>query len=661
MKSAAQKHSGFTPMLKNVFRRNILSLILAPLVTLFVTSIIITSNLNMKPSEVEDITVNFSLLLSSVLAVFAFIISLIVAYTLYRELFSRRASDFLLAMPVKREAYYNANFLFGVINIALSYIITFAVSVFLIKSDLVYPTKFYIFDVAFFSKLLLMSFFAVVAVFALFIVSAVISGRKWHYFVISYFVVSGGFKVATGLSDYVNTIWGFALERDYSFIVSPLISLVSSVNDRIKDMIPILIALVVQIVVVYTAGLIAFKHRKAEVAETTVFGKILPIIIITVFLLSNVFSFFSFSANIFISIIAAFISIIISVLIITALFYRKPFNKLTLTSLALSVGITAMIICCVEFIPKATGYIDYVPEISEVESVTVDASDDAWDMPRSLGLLTDTLIFYYDDGLGEYEKTRYTFNLSTDEAKAAVSALHKKMASEEAKNKYYDVDTYEYDATNGIKLEYKLKNGKTVVRHYMVNASVASDEFAAVLKTDECLNQIAPANMGNDILFVEVSPYYPPDSTYDYWEDTYTIDEDENEDVETNYLKLDDYSAFLECIKKDLKKTDYNYTLLYENGFDSEYYKQWDENSMYYGERKDAVCTLTFYTLKANAPEEEKAKMLKMSPEEMQAYDNKRVEESGFELDFLLESCAYHFAKSDNNTMKFIESKGYKF
>ncbi|MDE6110944.1 MAG: hypothetical protein K2F65_03395, partial [Eubacterium sp.] len=436
MKSAAQKHSGFVPMLKNVFRRNILSLILSPLFTLFITSIIITSMLSIKPVEVEDITGKFSLFLSSMLAVFSFVISLIVAYALYRELFSRRASDFLLAMPVKREAYFNANFLFGVIDIALSYLFPFAASVFLIKSDLIYPAKFYIFDVAFFAKLMLISFFATVAIFALFIVSAVISGRKWHYFVIGYFVASCGFRAATALSDYINTIWGFALERDYSFIVSPIASLMYSVDDKIKNMLPIIVALIAQTIIAYTAGLIAFKRRKAEVAETTVSGKILPFIIITAFLLANVFAFFSFNANLPLSIISAFISMVISVLIITALFYRKPFNQLTLTSLVTSVVLTAIIVCCVEFIPKATGYVDYVPEASEVESVTVEANDGTLNIPGSVGLLTDALFSYYDDGLGMYNEPEHSFNLSTDEAKAAVSALHKKMASDEAQNRY---------------------------------------------------------------------------------------------------------------------------------------------------------------------------------------------------------------------------------
>ncbi|MDE5605149.1 MAG: ABC transporter permease [Eubacterium sp.] len=658
MKSAAQKHSGFAPMLKNVFRRNILSMILSPLFTLSITILVIIDMLSLKPTETQDITDVFSLIVSSLLAVFSAIIALIFVYTMYRELFSRRASDFLLAMPVKREAYYNANFLFVLINIILCFAIPFAASLFLIKSNLVYPAKFYVLDVAYFAKFMLIALFATVAILALFVVSAVISGRKWHYFVISYFILSCGFRMAMGLTSYVNTIWGFVLERDYSFIVSPYASLLYSADDRIKNIVPILAALAAQVAIAYAAGLIAFKRRKAEVAETTVSGKILPFVIITAFLLANVFAFFSLDANIVVSVVIEIIAMAIAVIIITALFYRKAFNKLTLTSLITSVVITIMVVLCVELTPKATGYVDYIPEASEVESVTVEVKDNFITMPVSMGFITDLLESYYDDGLGMYDEFEHVFNLSTDEAKDAVSALHKTMISDKAQSKGAVAVMFDgYDAANNVRLKYKLKNGKTVTRSYTAYASLASDAFADVLQTDECLNQISPVNFGKDVLFLEISPYLSPI----YEDEMLTEETAKTDDISYSYLKLDDFSAFLECVKKDLKKTDYVYTLLTENGFSPEYYKEWNDEMINFGERKDAVCTITFYKFKADAPKEEKAKMIKMSPEDMQAYDEKRVQDSDYELEYLLDSFSYSFAKSDNNTIKYLKSKGYKY
>ena len=665
MKSAVQKQSGFAPMLKNIFRRNILSLILAPLITLLITLMFTTSILSIDPLSVKDITFEFSSYLAITLAVISFVIALIVVYTLYRELFSRRASDFLLAMPVKREAFFNANAFFGVVIIALSYVIPFAASVFLIKSDVIYPAKLFTFDVGVCAKLLLISFLASIAVLSLFVVCAAISGRKWHYFVLSYFTVSSALGLSTGLTNYLDTIWGFMIEYDYSFVVSPVAAVTISVDDKLNNMPAIIVALLALTVIMYAAGLIAFKHRKAEVAETTIFGKILPFTIITVFLLGDAFAALTLLNKLYINIIIAIVAMILCTLIITALFYRKPFNKLTLTSLAASIAITAIVICCVEFAPKATGYVDYVPETSEVESVTVKTDGNYVNM-QSLGIFSD-LFFgsYYYDGLGMYNETEPAFNLSTEDAKSAVLALHKKMASEEAHDRFYDDETYEYDAVNVIKLEYKLKNGKTVVRTYTINASIARDEFAAVLKTDECLDQISPMNLGNDIIFVTVEHYDGTD-VYDYTEEDYfeVIDED-YDDVVNNYdsLVLDDYSALLDCIKKDFKKTDYDDVILSENGFDPDYFKQWSEDILdsETGEAAETGFSLAFYSFNENATEEEKAKMLKMRPEEMINYDMQRVTDSGYELDYLLENCTYNFTESDNNTIKYLESKGYKF
>ena len=98
MKSAMQKHSGFTPMLKNVFRRNVLSLVLTQLFTLFIILIIAVDMLSKKPLKVENITLIYGSDLSSYINLLLFTVSLIVVYILYRELYSRRASDFLLSM-----------------------------------------------------------------------------------------------------------------------------------------------------------------------------------------------------------------------------------------------------------------------------------------------------------------------------------------------------------------------------------------------------------------------------------------------------------------------------------------------------------------------------------------------------------------------------------
>lgn len=636
MKSAMQKHSGFTPMLKNVFRRNILSLVLTQLFTLFIILIIAVDMLSKKPLKVENITLIYGSDLSSYINLLLFTVSLIVVYILYRELYSRRASDFLLSMPVKREAFFNANALFCLINIVLSYVISFSVSVFLIKSNIVYPAKFYIFDVSLFASILGMSFLSTVSVFLVFAVCAVISGRKWHYFALSFFAVFGVFAAASGLLDYIDTIWGFKLDYDYSFIVSPIALLQFSVNENLDNMAAIIIVFIVQIAVTYLAGVIAFKHRKAEVAETTVFGKVLPFAIITVFLMAEAFMSLNLANRLYIKLLAALIAMVLFVLIITALFYRKPFNKLTIASLITSVAVTAVVVLCVELAPKSMGYVDYVPEAGEVESVTVETGNHYRNVHR-IDIFDDFLYESVGHGIGYYNASNNVFNLSTDEAKAAVERFHKKIASNEAKDRFYDNKTYEYDAVTGIRLKYKLKNGKTVVRTYSVNASFASREFAAILKTDECLEQIMPVVLGNDILFATVDNC---DFVYNY----------------IQCLQLEDYEPLFECIKKDIKKREHEYNLLIDNGFTAAYYEKWDEDYGYYLENEDSVYLVTFYRFSEFATEEEKEKLLKMIPNEMLSYNEKRMTESNYMLDSLFDEYNLIVEKEDNNTISCLEN-----
>lgn len=636
MKSAMQKHSGFTPMLKNVFRRNILSLVLTQLFTLFIILIIAVDMLSKKPLKVENITLIYGSDLSSYINLLLFTVSLIVVYILYRELYSRRASDFLLSMPVKREAFFNANALFCLINIVLSYVISFSVSVFLIKSNIVYPAKFYIFDVSLFASILGMSFLSTISVFLVFAVCAVISGRKWHYFALSFFAVFGVFAAASGLLDYIDTIWGFKLDYDYSFIVSPIALLQFSVNENLDNMAAIIIVFIVQIAVTYLAGVIAFKHRKAGVAETTVFGKVLPFAIITVFLMAEAFMSLNLANRLYIKLLAALIAMVLFVLIITALFYRKPFNKLTIASLITSVAVTAVVVLCVELAPKSMGYVDYVPEAGEVESVTVETGNHYRNVHR-IDIFDDFLYESVGHGIGYYNASNNVFNLSTDEAKAAVERFHKKIASNEAKDRFYDNKTYEYDAVTGIRLKYKLKNGKTVVRTYSVNASFASREFAAILKTDECLEQIMPVVLGNDILFATVDNC---DFVYNY----------------IQCLQLEDYEPLFECIKKDIKKREHEYNLLIDNGFTAAYYEKWDEDYGYYLENEDSVYLVTFYRFSEFATEEEKEKLLKMIPNEMLSYNEKRMTESNYMLDSLFDEYNLIVEKEDNNTISCLEN-----
>lgn len=645
MESAAYRHSGFVLMLKNVFRRNILYLILTQLFALIITTIVTMGKLDLKPLESTDITPGYSMFLSSVLEMFSFVITLIAVYILYRELFSRKASDLLLSMPIKREAFFNANAFFCVLNITLLYVNSFIVSVFLIKSDVIYPAKFYIFDIAVFAKLFLISFLFSISVFTLFTVCAAISGRKWHYFILCYFSVFSVYGVAIGFSNYINSIWGFAIDYDYSFIVSPVASAMVSVNEKLKNILVLVIVLIVQIAIVYAAGLFVFKYRKSEVTETTISGKILPFIMITAFLLSGAVIVLSFSNHFYLNLMLALIVMILSMLIITALFYRKPFNKLTLTSLIVSFCITAIAVFCVDVIPRVTGYVNYIPETSKVECVTIEMSD--FDKTQSVSLLSDFFSLpYTSDDYYIYNRKSYT--VSTDEAKSAVSVLHKKLISDETIYEYYnDNDEYTYDTINKISLKYVLKNGKTVLRTYCVNASSVYNEAAEFFKTDECLKKLPPMNFENeDVLFIIAD-----------------FSDDNRKNIQ--YIELDEYKTLMEAIEKDIKNySSKDFVLRMSTGFSADFYNDEDFDDNYFlgdFEEPNLLFKITIDKFSDSATKEHKEKMRRMSPDEMIKYDNDNVIKNNYKVDYLLDYTVVNVRKSDKNIIRYFESLGYKF
>ncbi len=261
----------FLPMLKNTFRRNMAHLIVTQIIILLVTISSLRSFLSLKPYEVLDITTKYSLSIEN----------FILADTVFREIYSKRAADFYFSMPVKRGTYYNTNMLFGAINIALAYVISFVLSVIVIKTDIIYPSKFYIFDISHFARVMFISFLAILAVLAVFMLCAVVSGKKWHYVLLSLIAVLFSFVGIIEFIGYINTIWGLWIDISKAWIVSPLGVLLSNVEEISAGQTAILCTVaIIQFLIAYVIGFIVFKKRKAEVAEFTLAGRIIPAIMI---------------------------------------------------------------------------------------------------------------------------------------------------------------------------------------------------------------------------------------------------------------------------------------------------------------------------------------------------------------------------------------------
>jgi len=68
------------------------------------------------------------------------------------------------------------------------------------------------------------------------------------------------------------------------------------------------------------------------------------------------------------------------------------------------------------------------------------------------------------------------------------------------------------------------------------------------------------------------------------------------------------------------------------------------------------VYLVTFYRFSEFATEEEKEKLLKMIPNEMLSYNEKRMTESNYMLDSLFDEYNLIVEKEDNNTISCLEN-----
>ncbi|MDE6124647.1 MAG: ABC transporter permease [Eubacterium sp.] len=617
--------------------------IVTQIIMLLVTISTIRGFLSLKPYEVLDITTNYSLNIAGSFSVLFVLESFILAVTVFREIYSKRASDFYFSMPVKRGTYYNTNMLFGVINIALAYVISFVLSVIVIKTDIIYPSKFYIFDISHFARVIFISLLAVLAVFAVFMLCAVVSGKKWHYVLLSFIAVLFSFVGIIELIGYINTIWGLWIDISKAWIVSPLGVLLSNVEEISAGQTAILCTVaIIQFLIAYVIGFIVFKKRKAEVAEFTLAGRIIPAIMIigclvTVFFINlNVVDIPLYSR-----IISGIIAAAVITVILTAICYKKAITKGALKCLGGAVIITAIVIACVELVPSAD-YIKYVPEASEVDSVTI-YNDVDYSNPDITDLLYGSAFYgYYDD---YSDDSVHTYTFSSDEAKKRFYDFHKKIVADETQNNAYGDDYYNY-GDHSIKIKYNLKNGKTVTRSYCVGTHDVYKEYVALMKTDEGLNQLEPFNLESDsVLFAYLSNY----------DDYYYVDYESDDDFST-FITLDEYHTLFDKMKNDRMNDSTRKFIEYT---DSGFY-MWYVDYEDYDEPEETVSRLILYTFSDSVSQEEREKLSEMTPDEIINYEDMHMLNSDYNAPRILETYEFIFDGNDKETNSYLNELGYK-
>ncbi len=619
--------NNFSAVLKNNFRRYAALFIVFQIFAVLFSGFLISfyaDSYDGSYNSTNNITNTFSDICMPLFAFFCSIEAFILVAVMFRGIYSKRASDFYFSLPVKRGAWFNADFLFGVISFAVSYAIFCISSIIVINSNMLRQFRFVNLEAGCFLKYAFMSFTALIVVYTVFVMCAVIAGRMWQYILLSFISSLALYAGAAGFICYLNTVYGFWLNLENSYIASAVSLAFSGISDF--SVLKFFLAAAVQFAVFYVVGYLSFKKRKAEVAENKLSGKLLPIVLTVTCFLAEIFVCLGIGNEVAFSgrIIAAIIMVSVTALILSAVFFRKAFSKPVFISLLGAVILSALTIFSVQLIPEKI-YVNVAPEADEIEAVSI------YDY-NALGSSDITDLLYginYLNISDESEVRNYKF--LTDEAKEKAVELHKKLLSEKTRNNSNGFDEGG-DTTLGI--EYRLKNGKTIRRVYTVLTKDIIEEGIALFKTNEGINGIEGFNYNSEDIIFSVFGLYADD-----YENSF-------------YIEKTDCRKLRECVQKDIMNREASE---FAGSAGLPFLTMWEDyDSDLDNEPEKDIYTLSFFIFKAGVPVSERVKMEKLSPKEIVKYDSEfylQIEEVSFYIDM----------DQDINTVSYLEELGYNF
>ncbi len=619
--------NNFSAVLKNNFRRYAALFIVFQIFAVLFSGFLISfyaDSYDGSYNSTNNITNTFSDICMPLFAFFCSIEAFILVAVMFRGIYSKRASDFYFSLPVKRGAWFNADFLFGVISFAVSYAIFCISSIIVINSNMLRQFRFVNLEAGCFLKYAFMSFTALIVVYTVFVMCAVIAGRMWQYILLSFISSLALYAGVAGCICYLNTIYGFWLNLGDSYIASAVSLAFSGISDF--SVLKFFLAAAVQFAVFYVVGYLSFKKRKAEVAENKLSGKLLPIVLTVTCFLAEIFVCLGIGNEVAFSgrIIAAIIIVAVTALILSAVFFRKAFSKPVFISLLGAVILSALTIFSVQLIPEKI-YVNVAPEADEIEAVSICSYG-------GLGSSSIVDLLYGVDYLNissEYGYESYEF--LTDEAKEKAVELHKKLLSEKTRNNSNGFDEGG-DTTLGI--EYRLKNGKTIRRVYTVLTKDIIEEGIALFKTDEGINGIEGFDYNSEDIIFSVFGLYADD-----YENSF-------------YIEKTDCRKLRECVQKDIMNREASE---FAGSAGLPFLTMWEDyDSDLDNEPEKDIYTLSFFIFKAGVPVSERVKMEKLSPKEIVKYDSEfylQIEEVSFYIDM----------DQDINTVSYLEELGYNF
>lgn len=606
MTSSASKPKNYTSLaFKRAFKGTLVNTVLAlgaSIVSVIIAFSSMASDIALNGAnynhDSEYFTVEIMPPVVLVLALITGFFSLTTVPRMFRQIYKKQSCDSYFSVPIKREEYFVANYFYGFLVNIVCFILPLVVylgAIQTMKSNLI--------DLGYVLKFASVFMLAVLAMYSAFVVCAVISGKRIQYLILSLICLFCTSTMLTGVATKICSIWGFSGDLTLLNALSPIDNAIAGAyfyeGVEADNVIPLIIISLVEIIGLFIAGYIAFKKRKAETAESSLSGKVIPYVILAI--LVGAAFFFSATGTGAVDIVVGIVLATLMAMAFGGIFYKKVFTKQTLITL---VGVCAVFttLSIVVTLPVFNGYVKYVPEAGEVDSVefcSVSHSGSYTGFSELLG----TNVGYTDFG----EEIIFVEQENIEK----VIALHNKSIEDDAikttrkKNNrswlrimlFIDsLHGYDYIPDTSYRIKYNLADGSTVERVYSVSNNLVTKEYYDVFQNEEALWQLEPMKYDNEkFLGVECSVYSNGD---EYLE----------ESVELVNFDIEQYKKALVKDYLSMQRT----TFISEfDSFESAYY------GMYYGMYYDydeyyPVCNIDLYFANDDITDEELAEYKKM-------------------------------------------------
>lgn len=548
--TSSQNRKRFNAVLARAFKKQWIYFVIIAVVT--VLALLISSIDQMFDSYSEyDVTGSMSIAMMIATAA-CILFSFFKAPRLFKETFKKQQCDIYFSLPVKRSEYFTANYVSGLITNFSIYLV--CVLSIIIQSA-IYPNKENV-DIKSMVLWCVEVLLSILLTYTTFILCTVVSGKRVHYILVTLLLMVSTTYAVNGVYGKLSTIWGlYTYDISSIFNLSPITYLEGYMYSYMYNgSVSRLVFMLLIIAAVFVFAFFCFKSRKAEVAQTSLSGRAVPLVLLAVFIASAFFYGDSWGKK-YVGIIFGLLLCGICGLVYSAVFFKKPYTKQSAIVTA-CMAIVCAIISIIPIMPSQfRGFEKIVPEASEVESVAMGMDD----------IYVDEYLAYSDD-MSESGSLKFTSEEAIQKVVAYNKAICEDNVIDLSKTEsnisllrtllfegYLDPLSYETER-DGILLTYKLKNGKTIHKYYNVADGAKSDELASVMMTNDVFDSIEFLNLKQeDILQSEISKYKLSDhagSTDDSDDEYYNED---YEAVKTN-KQITDFSEFKNAYRKDIEK-----------------------------------------------------------------------------------------------------------